>query len=229
MGVLKDSATKLLVSSVVLSGITSTPEALTNNPEPGYVTEIDGFFGSGTRKAVILYQQAHNLKVDGIAGAETIGQILSDQEKESFSSEQKTTSYETTTTENTSYDNERESDQSISRNVIDTAKNLKGSPYRWGGTSPSGFDCSGFLQYVFKEHGKSVPRKVSDIWKTAGSVSSLKKGDLVFFSTYKLGPSHVGIYLGNQTFIHSGSSTGVTISNMDSSYWGPRFIGAKRL
>ncbi len=115
--------------------------------------------------------------------------------------------------------------------VIATAKNYMGVPYVWGGESPRGFDCSGFTQYVLKKNGISIPRVTSDQYDTGKSVSksNLKVGDLVFFTTYKAGPSHVGFYIGSGKFIHASSSKGVTISSLDSSYYSSRYIGARRV
>ncbi|KAB2335681.1 peptidoglycan endopeptidase [Bacillus mesophilum] len=111
--------------------------------------------------------------------------------------------------------------------IITEAKKHIGVPYVWGGTSPAGFDCSGFIHYSFLKAGVSIPRTVETIWAAAKTVAAPKVGDLVFFETYKKGPSHAGIYLGNNEFIHAGSSTGVTISSMNSTYWKPRYLGAK--
>ncbi|MDQ0340409.1 LysM repeat protein [Caldalkalibacillus uzonensis] len=113
--------------------------------------------------------------------------------------------------------------------LIEEAKKYMGAPYRWGGSSPStGFDCSGFLQYIFRSQGVNLPRTVASIWSVGTTVSNPQPGDVVFFETYTSGPSHAGIYLGNNQFIHSGTSTGVTISNMTTSYWSQRYLGAKR-
>lgn len=111
--------------------------------------------------------------------------------------------------------------------LITEAKKYIGVPYAWGGSTPSGFDCSGYLYYVYKKIGISIPRTVASIWDATKKVSSPRVGDIVFFQTSNNGPSHAGIYLGNNKFIHCGSSTGVTISDMNSSYWKPRYIGAK--
>ncbi|RKQ35912.1 peptidoglycan endopeptidase [Oceanobacillus halophilus] len=117
----------------------------------------------------------------------------------------------------------------VVHSIIAEGKKYMGVPYVWGGTSPSGFDCSGFLNYVFSKNGISIPRTVETIWKAGKTVSSPSKGDLVFFETYKTGPSHAGIYLGNKQFLHASSSKGVTISSMDNSYWSARYLGAKKL
>lgn len=116
--------------------------------------------------------------------------------------------------------------------IIATAKKYIGVPYKWGGSSPSGFDCSGFVQYVFKAHGISLNRTCETQYKhgTYVSKSSLKPGDLVFFqNTYKAGISHIGIYIGNGQFIHASSSKGVVISNLSSSYYVTHYYGARRV
>lgn len=115
--------------------------------------------------------------------------------------------------------------------IISTAKNLMGIPYVWGGTTTSGFDCSGFTQYVFARNGITLPRTAAEQF-TVGTVisrSNLKVGDLIFFTTYKAGASHLGIYLGNNNFIHASSTKGVTISSLTSDYYSSRYIGARRM
>lgn len=117
--------------------------------------------------------------------------------------------------------------------LINYAKTFIGIPYQWGGTSPSGFDCSGFIYYVFQQsQGITLPRTAAQLYANIGlSTTSLSPGDLVFFDTSsgKTGVSHVGIYIGNGQFIHTSSSQGVTISNMNNSYWQPLYVGAKTL
>ncbi len=115
--------------------------------------------------------------------------------------------------------------------IISTAKNYIGVPYVWGGTTPNGFDCSGYTKYVFAKHGISLPRTAAEQYNVGSYVSkaNLKAGDLVFFTTYKAGPSHLGIYIGNGSFIHASSSKGVIISSLSNSYFAERYIGAKRV
>ncbi|GAB4073617.1 hypothetical protein GCM10028778_11200 [Barrientosiimonas marina] len=110
--------------------------------------------------------------------------------------------------------------------AIKAARNQIGTPYDWGGESPDGFDCSGFIQYIFQMEDKSVPRTVSEMWNFTAHVNSPSIGDLVFFETYKPGPSHMGIYIGNDQFIHAGESRGVEKSKLSNSYWNERYIGA---
>ncbi len=116
--------------------------------------------------------------------------------------------------------------------IIATAKTLIGCPYKWAGSTPAGFDCSGFVQYVFGKHGITLPR-VSRSQYTVGTAvakKDLQPGDLVFFfSTNKNVITHVGIYIGNGEFIHSSSSYGVVITKLESSYYQTRYYGAKRV
>ncbi len=114
--------------------------------------------------------------------------------------------------------------------LVKEAKKYLGVPYAWGGSSPNGFDCSGFLNYVFdKSSDINLPRTVSEIYKEGTKVSKPEVGDIVFFETYKPGASHAGIYIGNDQFIHSSSSKGVSITSMDNSYWSKRYLGAKSI
>ena len=117
------------------------------------------------------------------------------------------------------------------RDLSHTAKSYIGTPYVMGGTSRSAIDCSGFTMKVFASHGISLPRTADVQYNVGKKVprGQEQPGDLVFFETYLPGPSHVGIFLGNGQFIHASSSRGVTITPLNSSYFGPRYLGAKRV
>lgn len=119
----------------------------------------------------------------------------------------------------------------LASQIIATAKKYIGVPYLWGGTTPNGFDCSGYVQYVFNIHGIKLPRTSSQQYAAgyAVSKSNLQPGDLVFFNTSGSGVSHLGIYLGNGQFIHASTSKGVIIADMSISYWSSRYIGARRV
>lgn len=117
-----------------------------------------------------------------------------------------------------------------SSKVVSTAKNYLGVPYVFGGTTTSGFDCSGFVYYVFKNAGKSINRSTAaGYYNMAKKVTSPQVGDLVFFSnTYKAGISHVGIYLGKGQMI-SASGSNVNIASVQSSYWKSHFTSYGRI
>lgn len=113
-----------------------------------------------------------------------------------------------------------------------TALSLRGIPYRLGGDDPSGFDCSGFVQYVYQQHGVPMPREVREQFRVGRRIDRdrLEPGDLVFFSTVAPGASHVGIMIGGDQFIHAPSERGVVrVENLSSQYWASRYIGAKRV
>jgi len=111
-----------------------------------------------------------------------------------------------------------------------TALALRGVPYRNGGSDPSGFDCSGFVRYVFAQHGLSLPRTVPEQFRAGRAVAGpLQPGDLVFFATTERSASHVGIALGSDEFVHAPSSTGVVrVERLSSAYWSSRYLGARR-
>ena len=116
--------------------------------------------------------------------------------------------------------------------VVGTALSLRGIPYRDGGASPGGFDCSGFTQYVFAQHGIRLPRGVREQFRIGRSIGSkdLAAGDLIFFTTTDPGASHVGIAVGGDEFVHAPSSAGVVrVERLSSSYWSARFVGARRV
>ncbi|MGJ7912097.1 C40 family peptidase [Neobacillus sp. LXY-1] len=115
--------------------------------------------------------------------------------------------------------------------AISVAKANIGVPYKWGGMSPSGFDCSGLVKYSFGKAGINLPRTAADMFYTKGyRVGSLQTGDLMFFAPTKASkPSHVAIYVGEGKMIMASSSKGVMITYTSNSYWKPKYIGAKRI
>jgi len=113
-----------------------------------------------------------------------------------------------------------------------TALALRGTPYRNGGADPAGFDCSGFTQYVFAQYGVALPRDVRDQFRAGKSVrpEDLAAGDILFFATTDPGPSHVGIAIGGDEFVHAPSSSGVVrVEHLSAAYWANRFLGARRI
>ncbi len=169
---------------------------------PGFT---DGIFGTKTKIAVQSFQTASGLVSDGV-----VGPITRDALTRAFNANVRKIKTD---------------------GILATANSLIGTPYLWGGSTPAGFDCSGFVQYVFAKNGITLPR-ISKEQYTVGTpveFSSLQPGDLVFFSLNNDGVvSHDGIYIGNNQFINSSSSKGVTIYTVGT-YWQSFFVGAKRV
>lgn len=168
----------------------------------------DGEFGSMTTTAVIAFQNDRGLEADGVVGPETFRLLVGRDIPVS-----------------------RGNSVSAVRRLLQTATQYVGVPYMFGGNSPNGFDCSGFTRYVFAKIGISLPRMADEQFELGQPVSKarLQQGDLVYFTTYASGVSHVGIYLGDGKFISATSSRGVAIDHLENSYWGPRYIGARRV
>ena len=116
--------------------------------------------------------------------------------------------------------------------VVDLATQYVGARYVFGGASPSGFDCTGFVTWVYGQFGVSLPHNEAGQLNSGPRVGpeDLQPGDVVVFAnTYRAGLSHTGIFVGDGKFVHAANErTGVVISNLWDSYWGPRFVGASR-
>ncbi len=174
-----------------------------------YQGPLDGSYGLGTRSAVAIFQSDNYLEVDGIAGLATLAALQSPKPRGTIS--------------------DRGDVDRKAPALVAFAKQFVGVPYVWAGKSPSGFDCSGFTYYVFNHFGISIPRMADEQYYSGLRVSEPQLGDLVFFSTYEAGPSHVGIYIGGNQFIHASSGTGdVTITSLSTSYYSSRYLGASR-
>ncbi len=174
----------------------------------GYDVVADGDFGPGTVAAVSDFQAACGMEADGSVGPATYSALLGKDMPE--------------ISRGSNY---------YARRIVQAAMEHLGTPYVFGGTSPGGFDCSGYVRYVFAHAGISLPRMADEQYEMGRPVSegSLRAGDLVFFSTYDYGASHVGIYLSDGNFINASTSRGVAIDSLHSEYWGSCYIGARRI
>lgn len=117
-------------------------------------------------------------------------------------------------------------------NLVEMSKRYIGIHYQVAGKTPIGFDCSGFVGFLFKKYaGISLPGSSDTMFEIGTSIErkDLQSGDLVFFKTGSKTISHVGIYIGNNEFIHSASSIGITISSLSEKYYTKRYQGAKRI
>lgn len=192
----------------------------------------DGTFGSSTDQALRSFQQSNGLAVDGKAGPATL-QALSESPKAETASDE---SDDVTITEAPEQETKSVtvSSNDSSSDVVSTANSLVGSAYVPGGTTPAGFDSSGFINYVFKQAGVSLERTHQGMWDSNGvHVDTPQVGDVVFFTnTYDPGDgrhvTHSGIYIGNNQMIHAGTaSTGVNVADISIDYWDSKYIGAK--
>lgn len=180
--------------------------------ETGYLAEKpDGKYGQNTFEAVMNFQMDHGLVPDGIVGEATKQLLLTVRGQEV---------------------SRAASDNRKGQQVVSFAKKFLGVPYVWAGRSPNGFDCSGFTYYIYTQQNMALPRMADEQFEVGLAVkkSDLALGDMVFFSTYEPGPSHVGIYIGNGQFIHASSGADeVTITPLNKPYYTERYIGARRV
>src|SRR5262245_32370211 len=116
--------------------------------------------------------------------------------------------------------------------ALASALELRGVPYRMGGSDPSGFDCSGLVQWVFAQNGRALPREVREQYLIGREVDAddVRPGDLLFFDTGSRPASHVGIALDHESFVHAPSTNGVVrVERYTSNYWSRRYVGARRV
>ncbi|SDC07791.1 Cell wall-associated hydrolase, NlpC family [Paenibacillus sp. UNCCL117] len=168
----------------------------------GYFTykTATGYFGTITAQAVRAFQSAYGLTATGQSDVATRSAI----------------------------------DRAlVKRKLLANANSYIGTPYVWGGVTPAGFDCSGFVYFMFNKYGVAMSRTNSAAMAEMGtpiSRSKLQPGDLVFFALNDPGVvSHVGFYIGNGEFISATRSAGIYVQKLDSSYWGPKYTGARRV
>ncbi|WP_282936961.1 NlpC/P60 family protein [Paenibacillus sp. RC67] len=191
------------VSSVLSQGMSgSNVGALQSNLKTlGYFTYPinTAYFGSITAQAVRDFQKAYSLPVSGAVDSSTQTAI---------------------------------SHALVKRQIVADASNYMRVSYVWGGATPDGFDCSGFIYFMYNKFGVSFNRTSSSVMATMGTSiarASLQPGDWVFFALNDPDAiSHAGIYTGNGEFISATRSAGVYIQKLDNSYWGPKYMGARR-
>ena len=217
----------------------------------GYLAdEPDGIFGSRTKSAVLAFQRAQSLKETGVVDRETWSRLQKQPAREENAAAPVPASpvpdgagvkpadapgKEMRPALEPRIKKAPESAPFLQRAkvaaVIATAKKYIGTPYKFGGTTPKAFDCSGYLQYVFQENGMMLPRTADEQFKLGrnAKTAELEAGDLVFFETYEKGASHCGIYLGGGKFIHASTSKGVRIDELSSDYWNAHYYGGKHI
>lgn len=174
----------------------------------GYDVIADGEYGPATVDAIRQFQLTQGIEANGLVGPATYEALLG-RDMPDIS----------------------QNSNILARRIIGISQEYVGIRYVFGGNTPSsGFDCSGYVKYVFAKAGITLPRTADSQYYAGTHISTtdLRPGDLVFFSTYLPGPSHVGIYIGDGKFMHASSSRGVTVDTLSRSYWVSTYIGAAR-
>lgn len=180
---------------------------------------VDGEYGPITRRAVKRFQASHGLTVDGVVGPETLSALGIRQGSGSSSNGSGNTG-----------GGGGSHASSKAASAVAAARSALGAPYAWGGNGPSSFDCSGLTVWAFRHAGVVLPRTSYSQYLAGRPVSrsSVRAGDLVFFSTNGPGASHVGIAISGSSFI-SATSHGVRVQPIGGSYWGSSYVGARRV
>ena len=221
---------KKLIKFTIALTISILGTVIIVNADPGVVTGNGVNFRSGPGTGYSVYAclpKGTQVTVNGVEGG---WYKVSYNGQNGYMSKDYISVHKTTTTVNRSgmkvdrYGN-------TGADVANFAAKYLGTPYVYGGASPSGFDCSGFVQYVYKNFGYSLNRTAegqnsNGIWIAR---TNIKPGDIVLFNTYG-GISHAGIYVGNDTFIHAVKpGTPVQYDSMSSSYYSSRYVSARRI
>ncbi|WP_297022129.1 C40 family peptidase [uncultured Dialister sp.] len=200
----------------------------------GFKVKADGNYNWATSKAVKQFQKRRHLAVDGIVGPMTY-KALTGKAMVRPAAPARSSSYHGDSSlgiDDSRVEWHKAGPMSDTvRAITAEAQKYVGVPYVFGGTTPRGFDCSGFIQYVFNRKGIMLPRGADEQYLSGRKVSinALEPGDLVFFQTYDQGVSHSGLYLGDGYFISATSSRGVAVATMKNGYWHDRYIGANRV
>lgn len=197
----------------------------------GYKAKLNGVYDKDTKWAVRLFQKDKGLTVDGIVGPITyeklMGKKIPKEDKKVKRGSAKFLEDPQSVKAKVSYTGVKPK----VKEVLEYAHTFEGVPYVFGGTTPNGFDCSGYIRYIFSKKGIDLPRMADEQYQVGKKVAKheLQPGDLVFFETYEPGISHSGMYIGNGKFISATTSRGVAVDSLTDGYWGPRFVGAKRV
>ena len=174
----------------------------------GYDVVPDGAYGPGTAAAVRAFEVANGLEADGVVGPMVYEVLLGRTMPEIH-----------------------RGDSALVRRLTSIALQYVGVPYVYGGSTPDGFDCSGFVSYVFRQAGISLPRTADDQYLVGTPVSpaNLRTGDLVFFVDDSGELSHVGMYLKDGEFIHASTSTGIDFDSLHRDWRREHYLGARRI
>ena len=174
----------------------------------GYDVTPDGSYGPGTAAAVTAFEAANGMETDGVVGPVVYQALLGRTMPEIH-----------------------RGDSAVVRRLTSIAMQYVGVPYVYGGSTPDGFDCSGFVMYVFRQAGISLPRTADDQYMIGVPVapSNLRAGDLVFFVDDSGELSHVGIYLQDGQFIHASIYTGIDFDSLHRDWRREHYLGARRI
>lgn len=206
----------------------------------GYEVAQDGSYGPATARAVRQFQSQHHLAADGVVGPATY-RALTGAEMPAYrivtkkqENGRQTLSWQPNPQSRSAFSPDVQKNTFAGQTALAVtaeAQKYIGIPYLFGGASTDGFDCSGFIQYVFRKKGVALPRAADEQYHFGQTVSrgALRPGDLVFFSTYEDGVSHSGIYMGDGHFISATTSQGIAVADMTSGYWSDCYIGARRI